>query len=214
MSNLNGVASMSPDALLAYCRLQLHSLDQETSAQIQVQNTELDDRKAVEKVQSTLESFGTQGPQNGTQMANCVSAFDDAIQSLATDDPVRAQLDQQRATMISTYHYHAAENTSQTISSLARLVGANGDLGATAETSLIQMPALTTPTSDTPKDGQWAGTTGALSNLVTDIKSDADIRMLQLQDLVSERQQAVQLFTGMMSKTDQTLEDQSKAIGR
>ena len=214
MSNLGGVASMSPDALLAYCRFQLHGLDEETSEQIQVQNRELDDRKVVEKVQSTLESFGTQGPTDPDKMAQCVSAFDDAIHSLATDDPVRAQLEQQCATMVNTYNYHPAADTSQNIASAARLVGADGAVGATAETAFIQMAGPTTPTFNKPQDGQWAVTTGALSTLVTDIKSDADIRMLQLQDLVSERQQAVELFTGMMSKTDQTLEDQSKAIGR
>jgi hypothetical protein len=38
--------------------------------------------------------------------------------------------------------------------------------------------------------------------------------MLQLQDLVSQRQQAIQLCSGIMSKTDETLEDQAKAIGQ
>jgi len=38
--------------------------------------------------------------------------------------------------------------------------------------------------------------------------------MLSLQDLVSQRQQVVELATGMMSKEDQALEDGAKAIGQ
>ncbi len=38
--------------------------------------------------------------------------------------------------------------------------------------------------------------------------------MLTLQDLVSQRQQAVTLASGMMSKQDQTLEDEAKAVGQ
>jgi hypothetical protein len=41
---------------------------------------------------------------------------------------------------------------------------------------------------------------------VGDIKSNAEIEMLKLQDLVSQRQQAVSLSCGMMSKEDSSLE--------
>jgi hypothetical protein len=61
---------------------------------------------------------------------------------------------------------------------------------------------------------EWQGTTDALANITDDIKSNAEIQMLQLQDLVSQRQQAVQLASGIMGKEDQTLESQAKAIGQ
>ncbi len=57
-----------------------------------------------------------------------------------------------------------------------------------------------------PENNQWKGTCDALGNIVGDIKSNSEIQMLQLQDLVSQRQQAVSLATGMMSKEDQSLE--------
>ena len=69
-------------------------------------------------------------------------------------------------------------------------------------------------TFNAPANNDWQGTTGALSNLSDNIKSDSEVQMLQLQDLVSERQQVVEQMTGMMTKEDQTLEDGAKAIGQ
>jgi hypothetical protein len=198
MSNINGMASMSSDALLAYCRYQLGGLDQDMHAEIEDQNQRLADRQAVEKVQSTLESFGTQGPQDVKAMGQCYDAFQQAIQSLDANDPVRAELQSQCDKMCQTYGYNP---------------GGEGFLIVSGEAhGLPNAPTL--DPDKKPHDDEWKGTTEAVSNLVSDIKSGAEIRMLQLQDLVSERQQAVELSTGMMSKTDQTLEDQAKAIGR
>jgi hypothetical protein len=205
MSTLSGMESMSPDALLAYCRYQLGGLDQEMQNGIKAQNSQLEERQAVEKVQSALESYGTQGPKSGDDMANCVSAFQDAIHSLPDGDPVRTQLQQQCDAMTSKYQYEPGDY-SQTIT----FQGIQ-----TPNFQGIHIPIATPPRmGHTPQDGEWKGTCEALSTLAGDIKDGAEIQMLQLQDLVSQQQQAVELFTGMMSKTDQTLEDQSKAIGR
>lgn len=64
-----------------------------------------------------------------------------------------------------------------------------------------------------PANNDWQGTTDTLSNMADGIKSGAEIQMLQLQDLVSQRQQAVQLASGMMSTEDQTIESEVKNIG-
>jgi len=53
-----------------------------------------------------------------------------------------------------------------------------------------------------------------MGNLADSIKSNAEMQMLSLQDLVSQRQQVVELATGMMSKEDETLTDGAKAIGQ
>ena len=57
-----------------------------------------------------------------------------------------------------------------------------------------------------PKNDDWKGTCQGLDNIVGDIKSNAEIQMLSLQDLVSQRQQAVSLACNMMSKEDTSLE--------
>ena len=55
-----------------------------------------------------------------------------------------------------------------------------------------------------PKDGEWKGTIDGLVKMEEDIKGGAEISMLQLQQLMAQRQTAVQLTTNMMSKLDQT----------
>jgi len=192
------MSAMSPDALLSYCQVQLGTIDGEIGNQMNSQELQLRQRTAVEEVQSALEACGSQGPANGDQMKPCVDAFDKAIMELGPNDPVSRQLQAARAKMVSDYGY--------------------AELGATdAKTDAHghQVPAddglrLTKP----PANDAWKGTTDGVGNLTNDIRSSAEIGMLKLQDLVSKRQQAVELVTGIMAKTDQTLEDGAKAIGR
>jgi len=68
------------------------------------------------------------------------------------------------------------------------------------------------PNPHYPKDGEWKGTIDGLTKMEDDIKGGAEIEMLQLQQLMSQRQTAVQLTTNMMSKLDQTQESVVKNI--
>jgi len=72
-------------------------------------------------------------------------------------------------------------------------------LGERAEIS-----AGAAPNPHYPKDGEWKGTIDGLVKMAEDIKGGAEISMLQLQQLMAQRQTAVQLTTNMMSKLDQT----------
>jgi hypothetical protein len=193
---------VSPDALLEYCQIQLGGLDSQITDQVNQQNKMLAERTAVEHVQTALENFGTQGPQNRDQMTQCVDAFQKAIASLPTGDPVAAQLQTQCDAMTKQYGYDAGGTPTAAVVLPIRTLLTNLTFGTQA--------GLANP----PQNDDWKGTTDALSTLAGDVKSNAEIDMLNLQDLVSQRQQAVQLCSGIMSKTDQTLEAQAKAIGQ
>ena len=196
--------SVSPDALLEYCQIQLGGLDSQITDQVNQQNKMLAERTAVEQVQTALENYGTQGPQNADQMGDCVAAFQKAIASLPTGDPVAAQLQTQCDAMTTKYGYDPGGKPNATVQVLQSPVN-----------SADTVTTLTQPTlANKPQNDDWKGTTDALTTLAGDVKSNAEIDMLNLQDLVSQRQQAVQLCSGIMSKTDQTLEAQAKAIGQ
>jgi hypothetical protein len=185
-----GVSSMSPDALLAYCQMQLGSLDDEMATQIKAQDLALQQRTAVESVQTKLESFGTNGPQTYGELNECSAAFDAAIAKLGSSDPVARQLATQEQAMVTKYGSFQNNITS------------------------LSNPTDSSPLEKPPQNDDWKGTTDAVGTLTDDIKSGAEIQMLQLQDLVSQRQQAVEQATGMMTKEDQTLDDTAKAIGQ
>lgn len=195
----SGATYLSPDALLAYCQMQLGTLDGEITTQMKAQRLQLEQRKAANAVQSTLEGFGTEGPKNVGEMETCIGAFNKAIDSLGPTDPAAIKLKEQCDIMTTKYDYKPPATLTAP--------GPNNNNGHRTYST----PASITPPQQTEV---WKGIVDAVSTFSGGIKSGAEIQMLQLQDLVSQRQQAVQLVSGMMSKEDQTLEGQAKAIGQ
>jgi hypothetical protein len=223
---------MSPDSLLAYCQIQLSDLDDQVTTQMNSQQLSLEERTAVQNVETTLESFGDQGPTTGDQMHTCVVAIQNAINQLPAGDPVAAQLEAQGNQMVAQYGYKETDPVaSPPAGSPTANLGpppANGTPATLPAPPAHGAPPLTLPAappatpsstpiytlSNPPKNDEWKGTTDAMGNLADSIKSNAEMQMLSLQDLVSQRQQVVELATGMMSKEDETLTDGAKAIGQ
>jgi hypothetical protein len=199
---LTDISGMSPDAMLAYCQAQLSGLDDQVKSATEQQQLQLREREAVQNAQSVLEQFGTTGPQNDADFQKCVDALDQQANSLPPGDPVAAQLEKFKTDMCKQYGYDTA------------IVPVEADPGIPG--SVVQALAAAAGSASLahpPQNSDWQGTTDSLGNIADGIKSDAEIQMLQLQDLVSQRQQAVQLASGIMSKEDQTLESEAKAIG-
>jgi hypothetical protein len=227
--SLPGTTVMSPDSLLAYCQIQLGALDDQVTSQMNSQQLELAQRTAVQNVETTLEGFGDQGPSKGSQMHTCVVAFQNAINALPAGDPVAAQLEAQETQMVQQYGYQEVD-TPAPQAALVPTLNASLHIAAglgTAAAIAAQVPAPSSPPAlqappptvsyelaTPPANDDWKGTTDAVGNLADDIKSNAEMQMLTLQDLVSQRQQVVELATGMMSKEDDTLTDGAKAIGQ
>jgi hypothetical protein len=211
-----GVSTVSPDSLLEYCQMQLGDLDGQINDQMTTQQTALREREAVESAQNVLEQYGTAGPTNPTDMQKCVTAVGNAIDQLPAGDPVAAQLGTFMINMCNTYNYQEDQAYGYVSPGTPPNGGAVVDAPSQAAPTVASLEQIQNPTFTRPDSthNQWQGTTDALATIADDVKSSAEIQMLQLQDLVSQRQQAVELSSGIMSKTDQTLEDQAKAIGQ
>jgi hypothetical protein len=220
-----GVTNMSPDSLLAYCQMQLGDLDTQVNNQMTAQKTALREREAVESAQTALGRFGTAGPQKPEDMQKCVDALNSAIAQLPPGDPVAGQLSDFRDKMTTQYGYAPGRRLTgaEELELSAAETEAAGTYGTLADQQAarrasddvnrlhaIEQGTFTRPNAD---NKEWQGTTDALNIISNDIKSSAEIQLLQLNNLVSQRQQAISLCSGMMSRTDQTLEDQAKAIG-
>jgi hypothetical protein len=219
--------SVSPDTLLQFCQIQLSGLDGEVNTQMASQQSQLREREAVEGAQQVLESYGTDGPQSGPEMQKCVDALNKAISQLPTGDPVAKQLSDFRDSITSKYGYTQAQPLSQQETQQMTLdsdtiMHANenpsdpglkaGAAAAQQDLSRLQAKQAGTFTAPNKDSKEWQGTTDAIANIASDIKSNAELDMLKLQDLVSQRQQMVQLVNGVMGKEDQTGEDLAKAI--
>ena len=227
-NNLVNPEGVSPNALLEYASMQLQGLDTQMDSMMNQQETQLQEQEAVQQVQTTLEQFGSNGPQDATDMATCVSAFQTAIAGLPPGDPVAGQLQAQCTSMESTYGYTPAQSltssqqsqlsAAQTIVNQGPPDPVNNPGGyaqyTAAELQVVSLNGVENGSlSKAPANNQWQGTTDALGNLASDIKSNAEIQMLQLQDLVSQRQDVTEMTTQMMTTEDSTLLDQAKAIG-
>ena len=223
-SNLVDPAGMSPDALLEYCGMQLNGLDSQIGTMMNQQQSQLSEQTAVQQVQTTLEGFGSNGPQSGADMQKCVDAFNTAISSLPPGDPIATQLQAQCTQMESQFGFTAPQTLTpaeQVDLTQAQATVAAGPLGtaggaltwAAAQATVTQMTSIQNGNmSSPPANGQWQGTTDALGNLASDVKSNAEMQMLQLQDLVSQRQDVIEMSTNMMSTEDSALLDGAKAV--
>lgn len=228
----SAVAGLSPDALLQYCSEQMNGLDSQINTLMQQQEAQLNQEQAVESVQTTLESFGSTGPTSQAQYQQCVTAFQQAISDLPPNDPVATQLQTQLSTMEGKYGTPGTPLTSDQQTELANAhaiaaEGANlgvpgappseagGDSAAflQAQATIQSLQAQANGTFTAPSGTDWQGTTDNLSDLADNIKSNAQIQMLSLQDLVSQQQDAIEQATQMMTSEDNTLLDQAKAIG-
>jgi hypothetical protein len=191
------------------------------------QQTQLNERQAVEQAQTVLEQFGTTGPQNAVQFKQCTDAIDQAAASLPPGDPVAAQLEAFKAQISTQYGYTPGATLTDAESAQLQAAestvksgppGPDGAIVPDLERMITYVNAQVTIAqlggglSNPPQNSDWQGTTDALGNMADNVKSDAEIQMLKLQDLVSQRQQAVQLVTGMMSTEDQTVESVVKNI--
>jgi hypothetical protein len=216
------VTTMSPDALLEYCRMQLGDLDGQVTTQMNAQKLALRQREAVQSAQTAFEKFGTDGPRTPPEMGTCVTAIDNAIAQLPPNDPTAAKLAEFRKEVCDQYQFTPGRPLTQSEqfelnfdeATLSAATTAHG--GSSLQSTIDSLHKIENGVFKAPnKDAkEWQATVDTLSTAAADIKSNAEIQMLQLQDLVSQRQQAVQLASGMMNKEDQTLEGLAKAIGQ
>src|SRR5260370_103850 len=156
------MATMSPDALLTYCQMQLGTIDGEIGRQMTSQQLQLRQRTAVETVQSALEACGSQGPSTPQQMKTCVDAFDKAIGELGQNDPISIQLTEKRQKMIDAYGYSVQTPTPE--------ITEENSEGTKFTTPASDGLSLTKP----PSNEQWKGQIASVANLTKPIRTTAE----------------------------------------
>jgi hypothetical protein len=208
------VTTFSPDTLLAYCQTRLGDLDDQINGAMNQQQSAINERQAISQAMAALGKFNPGGPQTASDMNTCMTALDAALQSFPPGDPGGAQFQKAIVQMQTDYQYcppgtlppnEQLELDNDVKSSDPSTATRVNDLDKLQQSGQL----LAAPTSD-----QWTATTSSFSNVSSDIQGQSEMNFLQMQDLVSQRQQAVELATGMLNKVDQTLEDQAKAVGQ
>jgi hypothetical protein len=201
---------MSPDGIIAYCQMQLGNIGDQLNGLVQQQYTQVQEQKAISTLKSALEQFGTKGPTNGQEMDQCIAAYNQAINSLPEGDPLRTELQGKCDTMKNKYGYQPATEmplTTPNATSSSLTSQAPGTSIFRYGNGLVTGSSqLTAP----PTDGQWQGTIDDVGGIATTLSSNSQIQMLQISNLASAQQTAVEQAINMLNKMDGTLTDIAK----
>jgi hypothetical protein len=163
---IGGAAGLTPDALVAYCSVQLNGIDNEINQYEQKQMSALSEKNAVEAAEKAMNLHSP--PQNQEQWDQMVDGIRSAEAQLPADDPVRAQLEKQVDDIQNKYCQGLASDPHY------------------------------------PSEGEWSADVSAMKDVEGNVSGQAEIQMIQLQSLVSQRATVVQLTTNMMSTMTQS----------
>jgi hypothetical protein len=161
--------ALSPDALLAYCRSQLNSLDATIQGYLDQQRLNVQRKKALGDVENMMKKYANV-PNGEQQWSDYNRTFGDAIRSLPPDDPVGARLQAKWDELFARQGQFTKE--------------------------------------------EWQGHTGDIRSMLDEVSGNAEINMIHLQSIMSQRQTAVQLTTGMLAKYDEGIKSVIGNIGR
>lgn len=183
---------LSADALLAYCGTQMQQIDsqiQKTFADQQKQNLEQQViNQALQVLQGcadgTMDANGKYAP-NGDQCRSMEKALEQAISTIEQIDPNASCLQQ-----LKQIHDNIMATGTGPSPGHGYYVGPNDG----------------NPTPDsTISSTEMTGFINALQNVGSGLNSDAQLRMINIQSLVSQQQTAVELTTNIMQSLDDSL---------
>ena len=198
------VVGLSPEMLLEYCGSMLNGLNGQIDTLMSQQQAQINEQQVLGNLQSALGQI-TSPPASQSDMNACVSAYQTAINALPPGDPVATQLQAQLSSF--EQQYGAGANT-------ITAAGLKSALPDVLDGNVGNVVSDTVKNSAThPSSTQWQAITGQVQTTASTIKSGAQIQFLTLQDLCSQQQDAVEQVTNMMTKENETLLDQAKAIG-
>ncbi len=178
---------LTPDALLTYCEARLNGLDSQIQQDMQSQQTTNADEQDLTSVQSVLSKYadGCKDPGSVTELEKAVH---DAIGVIESRDPESPALSGLKS-MLSTIQT-GQTTLSPLVQDMAQWAKQNG---------------ISVDTPDILSAEQVKQLTTTLSQVTSSASSSAELNMINLQSLMSQRQTAVELTTNMMQTLDDTL---------
>jgi DNA-binding protein H-NS len=202
----DGTVYLTPDALMAYCEARLQSLDQAAESAMaaqQLRNGEQQDlQHLIALFQADAKGIGTSGNGDPGECEQLENALAQEIMKLKKSDPGSPALSK----LIQAYNDMVWTGT-----------GNDSNVNPTGQqpftTSYIdrdQFPPHTGgPEGDCViSDSEMQGFITSLQGAASDLSSCAELQMIQLQSLMSQRQTAIQLTTNLV----QSLGDQLNKI--
>ena len=196
-----GSASLTPDALMAYCQARLDSIDGQVQGTFNEQEVRNGEASALQQVIATFQTYSAGVNSGDSQGASKCTTMEvslgNLIQQIKASDPGFPDLGK----------------LEQTYNDL--LYSGTGPQDATSTTPALQYmdPSTYPPNKNGTPDNilgsdEVQSAIQSLQGCASDLNSGSELQMIQLQSLMSERQTAVELTTNLV----QSLGDQSEKV--
>lgn len=195
-------ASLTPDALMAYCQARLDSIDGQVGGIFSEQEVRNGEASALQQVIAAFQTYSagvnSGDSQGASKCATMEASLSGLIQQIKASDPGFPDLGK----------------LEQTYNDL--LYSGTGPQAETATTPTLQYwdkatypPNQNGPEGDNILDSdEVQSAIQSLQGCASDLNSGSELQMIQLQSLMSERQTAVELTTNLV----QSLGDQSEKV--
>lgn len=192
-------AGLTPDTLMLYCASRLRDVDGQIAGQMRAQQ---DAHGAQEKLNAAKRAL-LEGNQNDPATKERVmTALRDAYEALPEGDPQRAALNGIFHEYVTTVSYNN-DGTARTNDKSANGDGYNlWNLGEKGIHDLANRKETGVDNNniDAKEVKKYQD---SIDGVVTDLGKDAELKMINLQSLISQRQLAIQSVTQMLTKVNE-----------
>jgi hypothetical protein len=196
--------SLTPEGILAYCAMQLGSLDEEIKGKMVAQQAGRTAAGALTAVKSRLATGSLEGNADPALKREVLRDLKKAYDALPPNDPQRREVEH----IFQKFATTACTNDQKCGVSLATLD--EGQLEQLATAADVDHDAA----SNYVDTEELKDLTTMIDGVLGGISKSAEIAMIEIQSAVSRRQQAVQFATNILSKYNDGLQSVVANLGK
>jgi hypothetical protein len=197
-------SGLTGDALLLYCQTQLGTYDTTINSFLTEQKLNVTRKKALSDVENTVKKYVNHFDQSSVD--DIRNAFDKAINALPENDPTRAAL----VDKLKEFNSHATPQFDPTPGHFVRI--RDNNTSPTNDDLPLAVPNMKLVVTYSTEE--LTAFAGDIHSMLDTVNGNAEINMIQLQQVMSQRQTAVQLTTNLLSKLDDTTKSVVTNLGR
>ncbi len=198
--------SLTGESLLLYCQTQLGSYDDTISGFLNEQKLNLARKKGLSGIENTVKKYLNHLDQAGVN--DILDSFRKAADALPPGDPVRGAIEDKAKEF---YTHTVPAPVTITNMGMHSFVDPNPGLSPPPGTPVITAPSGEQIYFTTEQLTAFAGD---VRSMLDNVNGNAEINMIQLQQVMSQRQTAVQLTTSLLAKLDEGTKSVVGNIGR
>jgi hypothetical protein len=210
---------LTPEALMTYCETRLDGIDSQITTAMTQQQSINSEQTAIQGLLTNLSTdsanIGTGVMDNPTECKNLAQEFENAITNIQANDPTSpalAQLEQVHDALMATGSGPYTTTNDQGVTVLHGYY--NGGDPTQLPTGSIPPANVNNDHDGTIGSSEFTTFTNALTSVNSSLGSKAELQMINIQSLMSQRTTAIQLTTNILQAYDDGLSKVTDNIGK